>query len=284
MDEDGAFVVLRSPSGYSAGWRRRYQGAIAGGERGVITRLSSSSRRRLTRYMANCRAKYRYLGTLTVRDYSLDGSRFKAHVDVYLRWFLARMRRLTTRAGGDAEKDSILWWLEFQERGAPHLHFVYTARVPWRDASAHWAKVIGDETIAGTATRFEKIRCIEAMPSYIAKYAIKLEQKDVPQGYRSVGRFWGVRGYREVREAALVAKSSETAERLQLALAKAAEKEVSRGTATVKVWMHGSGVTILKAKGQPGLEPSGALARIEIELMKEAATAELLLVEPLPQP
>lgn len=274
---EGVFVIKRAPDGYTAGYRRQYEGGIPGGERGEIKAFSTQSRRRLTKYIANCRARYRYLGTLTVKEFSMRGEIFKGFIDVYLRWFLARMRAVK-----EPELQSILWWLEFQARGAPHLHFLYTERVRWELASKHWAKVVGDESIAQTATRFEKIRKPGAMAAYIAKYAAKLEQKDAPAGMTGVGRYWGVRGYREVREAAMVAKNPATIHRMQIAIAKAAEEEVSRGTCTVRVWKYGSGISVIKKKGQFGMDKSGALARMELALLREAANGGLLLVEPLP--
>jgi hypothetical protein len=41
------------------------------------------------------------------------------------------------------------------------------------------------------------------------KYAAKMEQKTVPEGYESVGRFWGVAGLRSCVEAATVLPAGE---------------------------------------------------------------------------
>lgn len=274
--QPGVFVVKRSPAGYSAGWRRQYQTKSAGGTREVITRFSKSSKRRLIRYVNNALAPYRYMATLTVRDWSLDGAEFKRRLDIYLRWYLAQMR-----GASDSPRESILWWLEFQARGAPHIHYLYTTRVPWERAANHWAVVIGQD-IASTSTKFEKIRKPEAMAYYVGKYASKLEQKEVPPGYRSVGRFWGVRGYREVREAAMVATTEQDALRLQEAIATAANIELERGTVTVRGWEFGEGITIQKAKGISSLEKSGSIARMELVLAKAAADSQLMLYDILP--
>lgn len=173
------------------------------------------------------------------------------------------------------DRESILWWLEFQERGAPHVHFLYTTRVPWEAAASQWARAVGDESIERTATRYEKVKQTAAMASYVGKYASKMEQKEVPEAYRKVGRFWGIRGCRSVREAAMMAKTSESAEKLQHALAVAAEAEVSRGTCQVKLWKYGQGMTIIKRKGSQNLEQTGALARIETALSQSAINCEL---------
>jgi hypothetical protein len=43
-------------------------------------------------------------------------------------------------------------------------------------------------------TRIETFRSPPALGSYIMKYASKMEQKDVPKEFESVGRFWGTWG------------------------------------------------------------------------------------------
>jgi hypothetical protein len=45
--------------------------------------------------------------------------------------------------------------------------------------------------------------------SYASKYAGKLEQKQVPEGYTGVGRFWGVSGWRGVVSAGTFCASSQ---------------------------------------------------------------------------
>jgi hypothetical protein len=136
------------------------------------------------------------------RDWSRDGAEFKKAVDAFFVWFLRRMRKSSDDADSDPLADSIFWFLEFQARGAPHVHFFYTTRVPWQDSARKWAHLCGSPGIERTATRFEKLRGADGKSpragalAYARKYATKLAQKEVPADYKAVGRFWGVRGCR----------------------------------------------------------------------------------------
>lgn len=165
------------------------------GRRDVVRRFSAGSKSRLTRYLSSALADYRYMATLTMPgEWSRDGEVFKQQVDRYLVWFMRQMRQ-QTEVGVD--HDSICWFLEFQQRGAPHIHFLYTSRVHWELAAKRWADGIGDPDAWRTSTRFETIRHGRAgITSYARKYAGKSAQKVVPDDYQHPGRFWGVRGYR----------------------------------------------------------------------------------------
>ena len=85
-----------------------------------------------------------------------------------------------------------LWVLEFQERGAPHFHVFFDKNLDRNAVSAAWFRIVGSDDpkhlLAGT--RIEAFRCPEALGPYLMPYAAKLRQKDVPEGFASVGRFW----------------------------------------------------------------------------------------------
>lgn len=168
------------------------------GTRGSVQRFSDKSKARLVRYLADCRADYIFFGTLTVgHEYSLDGEVFKRAVDRFLSWFLRRERAQSS----SPDQASICWFLEFQKRGAPHLHFFYTDFVPFREAAPKWVESLelsgasSTDGVAEAGTRFELLRAGRSGTiSYARKYAVKQSQKEVPEGYQNVGRYWGVRG------------------------------------------------------------------------------------------
>jgi hypothetical protein len=84
--------------------------------------------------------------------------------------------------------------MEFQERGAPHFHVLINQAVSRVWLSQVWYRVVGSgdvrHMVAGT--RSEPLRELHAAAAYASKYAAKQGQKDVPEGFTDVGRFWGV--------------------------------------------------------------------------------------------
>lgn len=125
-----------------------------------------------------------------------DGRRFKRHV-----------RALRKRLGRYLEAQGVsewgaLWFLEFQERGAPHLHACFwgvaavdvEAMRAW--VGEAWAAVVGHADPVERAkhhaagTKWEVSRTGHF--GYVSKYATKMRQKRVPDGFRDVGRFWGI--------------------------------------------------------------------------------------------
>lgn len=277
MDSVGLYHVERRRSGYSLGWHRNYAAKQISETRGEISAFSGASRRRLSRYIGNCEAQYRYLGTLTVRAWSLDGSVFKRQLDRYLVWFMRAQKRVAERlgpAGSGPKRSSVLWWLEFQARGAPHVHFLYTERIPWQAAAEAWSRVLGDPSVKSTATRFEKIKNPEAMPAYIGKYAAKWEQKAVPEAFHKVGRFWGVRGYRETKVATIIVKSGEIQRELERVLTQAITAEQESGKCSIIPWKFGDGLSLYPEKGCGSLECSGVIARLELAIDKIALTGD----------
>jgi len=108
-----------------------------------------------------------------------------------------------------------LWFLEFQKRGAPHLHWLLKmdelspkTRVGlglwWvsRIANSKWfLDKCPTEKYVGEVLKLAKFNCHDKVVeiithevgarNYVAKYASKERQKKVPKGFREVGRFWG---------------------------------------------------------------------------------------------
>jgi hypothetical protein len=199
LEQGQGETVVTYRRGLSAVSVGRYATRHPDSKRGKITRLSAMSKSRMVRALEDALAPFRHMATLTVgADWSRDGAWFKTALDRFLKWFMVQQRASSECPGEDAA----FWFLEFQARGAPHAHIFYTSRVPWQDAAAYWADCIGDPRVARSGTKFETLargrgRGVRAqMCGYARKYACKVEQKLVPDDYRSVGRFWGIRGCR----------------------------------------------------------------------------------------
>jgi hypothetical protein len=105
-----------------------------------------------------------------------------------------------------------VWKLEFQSRGAPHIH-LYVARpiVGCNDrefrewVSRSWFEVVGSGDVrhlrAGTGVDRQfcgRVLDVRRLATYFSKHnskwSRKSEQNEVPEGFRDVGRFWGVVG------------------------------------------------------------------------------------------
>lgn len=160
--------------------------------RGVVTEFTDESRRRLAFVANNTSVQFRTLITLTYPASFPDSGRT---VKKHLRAFLQSWRRWTMGA-------SFLWFLEFQRRGAPHVHILTDYPIPSRRqdkknvqrwVSQRWYDICasGDPKHLVAGTRIERLRNTDNPGAYAVKYATKMEQKHVPEGFRDVGRFWG---------------------------------------------------------------------------------------------
>ena len=155
-------------------------------QREGIIDFKPAAANRLRRFIDNYFIDFQGMVTLTYGQiWPTDGREVKAH----LKAFFERIRR-----SGWFENHSLVWWLEFQERGAPHIHMVVTGWLSKVWVSFAWHEVSGAPK--ETATRVEQLRSADAAGSYAAKYAAKSDQKEVPEGFTNVGRFWGCRGAR----------------------------------------------------------------------------------------
>jgi hypothetical protein len=157
-----------------------------------IKELSKASRRRLAFVASNTAATFHVIITLTYpKEYPLDGREVKKHLNAYLTW----LRRTAGRL-------SYLWFLEFQKRGAPHVH-ILSSHPSTKGAkllrsfrfrtSAKWYDIVGSEDYKHlqAGTNVQRIRTKDGAAHYAVKYAQKTYQKIVPENYRNVGRFWG---------------------------------------------------------------------------------------------
>lgn len=168
---------------------------VGGGARGKITDWSKQSRGRCEKHIRNVpEGAIKAFLTLTYpNDYTNDGKRIKRDLSAMIK----RLKRMGVKDG--------IWFLEFQKRGAPHFHCFLSQwpRGGSDSVAKAWYEVVGsgDEKhlqwhtgdLSGRPC-LEYMRVPHAASYYASKYAVKAEQKVVPDVYQNVGRFWGYWG------------------------------------------------------------------------------------------
>jgi hypothetical protein len=149
----------------------------------AINMLSPAARRRMMLTFRNCEALTVMLTLTYPREFPMDGRLVKRH------WH--NMRTWLVREGIKG-----CWFLEFQKRGAPHFHVFLNSRVKKGRIAERWYQIVGSEDLSHlvAGTRIELLREQHGASAYAAKYASKVEQKEPPEGFRDVGRFWGTFG------------------------------------------------------------------------------------------
>lgn len=180
-------------------------GGGGGGPRGSIKYLTARSRSYLAFVVAATEVQFNSLMTLTYGvPYPTDGSVCKAHLNS----LLTRMRN--THPGF-----RYVWVAEFQKRGALHFHILTTVAEPgaWmrKDLANKWARISAPSTWASNVsdeldTSYRKkvynvhkhreswsaIREVDGATKYMSKYCLKTDQKEVPEEFDNVGRFFGM--------------------------------------------------------------------------------------------
>lgn len=217
--------------------------------RSCVQRFSAGSAARMRRYLRSCVANYNNMVTITYPGfYESDGAAVKEH----LRRFLQELKRKTERDNTDSCAYSVFWFLEFQERGAPHFHLFTTHDFPKDFISACWYRIVNSEDPRHlkAGTRIERLHAGRSGTiSYASKYAVKQAQKDVPDGYTNVGRFWGVSGQRAIMSADTFVsrddRRSEGVRNSEKGLGIAINLMIHEGKATVYKREHGVAIYIL---------------------------------------
>lgn len=179
-------------------------------QRGVISEWSRKSMHRCITAMQACPWHTIGLGMLTLTypaEYPRDGREVRRHRNV----FMMRLRRRYPEVCG-------IWKVEFQRRGAPHLHVWVGAPegtrlyqqlssrrergelIEW--VSRAWFEVVASDDIrhlrAGTRVDaihgFGRGHPLGYFKGYMSKQGQKQYQNDVPENYGNVGRFWAFFG------------------------------------------------------------------------------------------
>lgn len=173
--------------------------------------LSKKSRRRLAFVANNTQVVFRTMVTLTYpKQFETDGQIVKGHLRTFLQWCRDRF-----------DRPSYLWFLEFQRRGAPHIHILLDCPLPsdkdervelFYIVARRWYEIVGSGDVRHRAagTRCEGIRKPDGAARYCLKYAYKTEQKCVPKAYQNVGRFWGCSRDVTPREPRIIAMDEES--------------------------------------------------------------------------
>lgn len=182
---------------------RQFEGTV----RSYISGFTAGSSGRMRRYLRECLPDYKFMLTLTYPGFFPSNGQTVKH---HLKRFLQELKRYVARCGGDVERFSAFWFLEFQGRGAPHYHLFLTDQFPKDWVATTWYFIVGSDDVRHqqAGTRIESIRAGRAgIMAYAAKYAVKNEQKVVPTDYENVGRFWGVTGWRATKSATTFVES-----------------------------------------------------------------------------
>lgn len=158
--------------------------------------MSRQSRARMLVKALACGIKWQSMLVLTYGDtYPSSGKDVKKHLNVAL----GRLRRLRSYA-------SYFWWLEFQKRGAPHIHILVNFEPDYGDRvkiAKTWVKSLGGLPGA-SGGELERVFAVHIHPKAwqvehkpgglahdVALYATKPHQKSVPKRFQNVGRWWG---------------------------------------------------------------------------------------------
>ena len=167
---------------------RRGGRAGPGGRRGKITRFSERSRDRLRvailSRISPTAVGERRLGWLTLTTRSGTAAEIKGS----FRAVLERVRRLGVPCG-------IVWRLEYQERGVPHLHLLVECEstaglfVVAKEMVTWWLRVRGDDA-SPAGQCFKLVRSSSSLSLYVTDMS-KVQQSVPPEG-ESPGRWWGV--------------------------------------------------------------------------------------------
>lgn len=159
----------------------------AGGDRGVINSFSPQAIKRCRLAFRATSGIWEATATLTYPgEFSgcIDGRETKRHLDNFIKAAKKKYRGLV-----------YAWVLEFQETTKnPHYHVLFNQSIDKDWLSLTWYRIVGSglekHLLAGT--NIESIRNKTACADYCAKYLTKTNQKTLPDGFLSVGRWWGM--------------------------------------------------------------------------------------------
>jgi len=169
-----------------------------GGIRSNIKKLSYKSRARMALTARNI-PEMTYLITLTYPGHYIENDGIKVKED----WSILRKRLVRRGLHG-------IWWLEFQKRGAPHLHVAINGQVDEKWLGSAWSNIVNrNDWTGGKDVRIEckPFRSLHGAQAYMCKEAVKMAQKEVPAEYQNVGRFWGMFGGLKLQALHIVEKS-----------------------------------------------------------------------------
>jgi hypothetical protein len=193
-----------------------------------IVRFTPKSMARLVATINATDTDFRTMITLTYPGlFPKNGKHIKADLNRFLNIFRRQY------------PSEYLWFLEFQKRGAPHFHLLteHDAITPrmrvavseaWVSGIARgdWYRIsVAKEALKNTRVcewdlfrkhlvnaysfamrkkTWEMLRSVDGAKRYVTKYAVKEYQKDPPEGFKGVGRFWGCSKNTKLRDGVYV--------------------------------------------------------------------------------
>lgn len=163
-------------------------GATRGGLRSDVDGFSEASKRRLRRVASEAGDSLVSQFCLTYHLSDPDGETVKRHLNTWLTWLRRRVPGI-----------KYLWVLEFQRRGVPHFHVflsvdIHSDNKLHADMAKKWHAITCEEDKAHLNVHLNAknwIRWDMGTGSYVCKYIDKQNQKNVPDYFGWVGRFWG---------------------------------------------------------------------------------------------
>jgi len=185
--------------------RHMARGPVQRGTKAGLVELSKRSRDYLVFVVNATPIKFGSMMVLTYgKNYPRCGREVKRHLNIMLNWIRRRL-------GGE-----YLWFLEFQGRGAPHIHVLLVfkqlgeaircefaekwASTVCGDCDFVYSRLVGQDewsirrdmvSVHRHKKQWSKAEHELGLVGYVAKYATKPEQKMVPSDFRNVGRFFG---------------------------------------------------------------------------------------------
>jgi len=154
------------------------------GSRAPITELTRKSSDKMKFTLRNSLCDFQGFLTLTYpRHYPRNGKTCKKHLNT----FLTHLRK-------DYKGIKYFWFMEFQERGAPHFHVFVSCLVPGKTyLSPLWYRIVNshDPSHLQAGTNVVRLRTSKDVIRYATSYAKKITQKMTPEDFSCVGRFWG---------------------------------------------------------------------------------------------
>lgn len=148
-----------------------------------VTNFSYKSKRNMRLILEDTSELWKVWVVLTYPfEFPFDGRKVKRDIDVLNHW----LKRKNIK--------NYFWGLEFQKRGAPHINVLLPCRVDISRLSKAWYKIVGsgDTKHLKSGVDIQKITEKDGkLDTYLIGYNLKKSQKDVPENFKNVGRFWG---------------------------------------------------------------------------------------------
>lgn len=146
-----------------------------------ISKYNPRTAQRLGLHLSEYAPLYKWETTLTYpAEYPCDGKIVREHRHAIIRKLKVKSLKEYTTV------------LEFQDRGAPHIHILHDMHIPYKWLAEQWYKIVnsGDPKHLKAGTSVNTINDETLTRIYMSSYARKKDQKLVPEEYKDVGKFW----------------------------------------------------------------------------------------------